>query len=589
MLGNIIEVSDNIVKIKLQIDLDTVPNLVNNYVIFDDDKKIVGEIIKIKEDIAYVNLLGQIINKKFVFGVIVKPPFKSKVKIISEEKVSYIIGMEQYDEKKDLYLGKSPIYEDVSIGVKIDTFFNNHFAIFGSTGSGKSCSVARILQNLLEKEGVIPYRSNIFLFDPYGEYYNAFHNINKKALDINYKLYTTDLKATKSSILRIPLWLLTVDDIAILLEIKKSSQLAVIEKALKFVTVFNSNNEEMIKQKNSIIASAIMNILTSGKTPVQIRDQIFSILTCYNTPQLNLDTEIIEPGYIRKLKQCIMIDNTGKIREIEMLMKFFNSFIDNSIELKLPDGSFKYTLEELKDGLEFALISEGILKSDKVYDEYNFIKLKLDNLIKSEYSEYFKCEEYETVEQFICNLLITKEKKKAQLVNFNLNYVDDRFGKIITKIFSKILFDYARKLKKKASFPIHIILEEAHRFAQKDNDNEIIGYNIFERIAKEGRKYAVIMGFISQRPKEISETCLSQCQNFLVFKLLHLNDLKFITEIIPNVNEKQVEKFKILPPGTCMAFGNAFKMPVFIKFEMPVPAPNSGNAKISDIWFIDKI
>lgn len=589
MLGKIIEVNEDNLLVNLNIDLNKVHSLVNHYVMIEDeDKKIVGEITSIKNNIANINLLGQLIDNKFVFGVIAKPSFRASVKIVSNDKVAYIIGLENYEENKHLYLGDSPIYPNVKIGVKIDDFFNSHFAIFGSTGSGKSCSVARIFQNLLQKQEYIPYRANTFIFDAYGEYTSAFENINTKAVDINFKLYTTNLKADPNKILKIPLWLLTVDDLALLLNAESASQLPVIEKALKLVSVFASEDEKAIKHKNDIIARTILDILSSGRPPVQIRDQIFSILTYYNTKELNLESKIFQPGYVRPVKHCLVIDGTGKIREMELLMTFFSSFVEEDLVLNLPDGSFKYDLKDLKDAFDFALISEGILKSDKVYDEYNSLKVRLDSLVNSEYSTYFEYDHYVNVETYIRDLLVTVDKRKAQIVNFNINYVDDRFAKSITKIYSRILFEYAKNLEKRASFPIHIVLEEAHRYVQNDNDINIIGYNIFERITKEGRKYAVIMGFISQRPSELSETCLSQCNNFLIFRILHPKDLAFIKDVLPNITEQITKKIKVLPPGTCIAFGNAFKMPSFIKFLMPDPAPSSSNAKISNIWFTRK-
>ena len=588
LLGKIIEVNGNEVIIKLNIDLESVDNLVDHYVIFEDGKeKLIGEITRISNNNAYINLLGQFINNKFVFGIITKPSFKAKAKIISNEKIDYIIGIERYSEDKHLYFGTSPVYEDISIGVKIDDFFSNHFAIFGNTGSGKSCSVARILQNLLEKQEYIPYRSNIFLFDTYGEYSNAFKNINNNAIDINFKQYTTNLKA-KEDIVKIPPWLLTVDDYALLLNVGDASQIPVIEKALKLVGIFIKKDDTSIKCKNSIIAKNILEILTSGNTPAQIRDQVFSVLTYYNTRELNLDSKIVMPGYTRPVKQCFVIDSSGKIREMELLMSFFNSFISDDFSYQLPDGTFKYTMDGFKEALNYALISEGSLKSNNVYDKYNDLKVRFEALLKSQYKKFFSCDDYVTLEQFICDLLITKDKKKAQLVSFNLNYVDDRFAKTLTKIYCHILFDYAKNLKNRASFPMHIILEEAHHYVKNDNDISIIGYNIFERITKEGRKYAIIMGLISQRPLELSETCLSQCSNFLVFKMLHPKDLEYIKGILPNIQEYQYNRLSVLPPGTCIAFGNAFKMPTFIKFDMPNPTPSSSNAKISDIWFTTK-
>jgi len=589
MLGNIIGIEENVILLKLNIELNKIQNLINMYVVFEEDKHLtVGEIVDIKESIAYINLVGEFINDKFVFGVIRKPSFGSKVKLVSKEKIPLIVGMPNYTENKDLELGNSPIYEGVKIGVNINDFFSNHFAIFGSTGSGKSCSVARIIQNLFTKQNSIAYRASIFIFDAYGEYHNAFGKLHDKVPEINFKTFTTNLKFSETEVIKIPLWFLDVDDIALLLNADKHSQLPIIEKALKLVTVFGQEEEKVIKQKNDIIARALLDILSSGRPSAQIRDQIFSVLSHYNTKELNLETQIYQPGYVRPFKQCLLIDSSGKIREMELITNFINNYLLESNELNLPDGTFKYSLEDLQDAFEFALISEGVLKSDKIFDETNVLKVRLHSLVNSNYNAYFDYPEFITKEAYIKQLLTAKDGKKAQILNFNINYVDDRFAKTITKIYSKLLFDFAKGMDNRGSMPFHIILEEAHRYVQNDNDVDLIGYNIFDRITKEGRKYGVILGLITQRPSEMSETALSQCNNFLCFKMLHPKDVEYIKNMVPNITNEIVKRLRILQPGNCVAFGLAFKVPTLIKFEMPNPEPASNSCNVIEKWFVTR-
>lgn len=589
MLGKIIGIEDDIIFIKLNIELDKFQNILNNHVIMEEaDRKFIGEIIEIKDGIGSISLQGELIDDKFVFGVIRKPSFSATVKLISKEKIPIIIGINDYKENKDLLIGESAIYEGIKIGVNINQFFSNYFAIFGSTGSGKSCSVARIIQNLFQKKNSIAYRSSIFIFDAYGEYHNAFEGLHDKVPEISFKSYTTNTKFSDTETLKIPLWLLDTDDLAILLNAEKASQLPIIEQALKLVTIFGREEETVIKHKNDIIARAILDILASGRPPAQIRDQIFSVLTTYNTKELNLETPIFQPGYTRPLKQCLLIDASGKIREMELLTTFMQTFLNDELELKMPDGTFKYTLKDLKDAFDFALIAEGVLKSDKVFDEANVLKVRLHSLVNSEYSTYFDVEEYVSKEQYIRGLLTAYDGRKAQIINFNINYVDDRFAKTITKIYSKLLFDYAKNLEKRATLPFHIILEEAHRYVQNDNDVELLGYNIFDRITKEGRKYGVLLGLISQRPSELSSTSLSQCSNFLIFKMLHPVDVEYIQKMVPNITNEVVKRLRILQPGTCIAFGNAFKLPILIKLAMPNPAPSSSSCDISGVWFVER-
>ena len=587
MLGTILSIEEAKVLVKLNPNL-TLTNLVNSFVIFENEKNnIIGEIVNLKDGIITISLVGEIKNQKFITGITNKPSLNSTIKLVSNEKVPHIIGIPNYVENKDLILGTSPIFENVKIGVDVNDFFSKHFAIIGSTGSGKSCAVARIFQNLFNKKSSVPYKASIFLFDAYGEYHNAFKNINELNNNINFKAYTTNTKSGDTEIIKIPLWFLGVDEIALLLNADKPSQLTIIEKALKYVTIFGREEQSVIKYKNDIIARAILDILSSGNPPAQIRDQVFSVLSYYNTSELNLETPVVQPGYTRPLKQCFLIDAAGKIREMELIMTIMNGYLMEEYNLSMPDGSFKYTLKDLKDAFEFALISEGVLNSQKIYDDLNILKVRLHTLLNSDSHIYFDYSEYITREKYIRNLLTAFNGRKAQIINFNINYIDDRLAKTITKIYSKLLFDYAKTLENKAAFPFHIVLEEAHRYVQNDNDTYLLGYNIFDRITKEGRKYGVILGLITQRPSELSETAISQCSNFLILKTQHPKDVNYIKEMVPNITDEIVNKIKALPPGMCVAFGTGFKMPTLIKFSLPNPMPNSQSCDISKTWFVN--
>ena len=188
-----------------------------------------------------------------------------------------------------------------------------------------------------------------------------------------------------------------------------------------------------------------------------------------------------------------------------------------------------------------------------------------------------------TEEQFIASL-VSKNNKKAQIVNFNLEDVEDWFVKFTTKFFVKMLFGYTKNNINRASMPFHLFLEEAHRYVQNDNDIKLLGYNIFDRVAKEGRKYGLVLSLISQRPVELSDTVISQMGNFLIFKITHPLDVDYIRKMLPNISNDIVEKQKSLQPGTCMAFGRAFKIPMIVRMALPNPTPESSNCDIVNTW-----
>jgi DNA helicase HerA-like ATPase len=199
---------------------------------------------------------------------------------------------------------------------------------------------------------------------------------------------------------------------------------------------------------------------------------------------------------------------------------------------------------------------------------------------------YFEVENFCTINEFISDLILVDGNKRAQIINFVLEGIDDRFAKALVKIYSRIFFNFMKSLPSRGSMPINIMLEEAHRYVQKDIDNDILGYNIFERIAKEGRKFGVMMDLVTQRPTELSETVLSQCSNFLIFKINHPADLEYIEKMVPNISSDVLEKQKSLQAGTCVAFGKMMKIPMIVKMELPNPEPQSSNAHVFDKWMI---
>ncbi len=584
MLGHIINLKDNIITLKLDCSILDLGNLINKDVIFKDTKTLVGEIVEVSSELLTIVLIGEIKENEFIYGDMSKPSLNATVRLITKNEIDIIL---QNDEKNSIEIGKSFVYEDYPIRLDINKFFSNHFAILGNTGSGKSYSVTKILQELFNDPNHMPYKTNIFLFDAYGEYQEALKNIGYNDSNINYKVYTTDLKTKEHERVKIPFWLLKTDDIGLLLNVTTPIQLQVIEKALKLVSYFSKEEESVIKQKNDIISRCLLEIILNGNSPIDIRNKVVSVLSKFHTSTLNLEAKLTQPGWTRTLKQCLCIEKSGKFSDIELVISFLEENIYDGFELQLPDGSFQYGLSEFYDALEFALISEGIFNSEKVYDYANILKIRLNTLLNSPSAIYFSYPKFITYEEYIKSLLLTNDGKKAQIINFNISYIDDLLAKTIVKIFSKIIFNYISTIKNRASFPFHIILEEAHRYIQNDNDTEIFGYNIFDRITKEGRKYGILLGLISQRPSEISETAISQCSNFLVFRMFHPRDIEFVKSILLHTNESFVNRLKALSPGICMIFGNAFKVPICVLMNKPNPEPSSSNCNIAKAWYIN--
>ena len=586
MLGKIISIIGDTVKIKLETNVYDLESIIGKNVIFDGTSiKIVGEIESGDSTNLDINLIGEIKNQKFSYGSIEKPAFKDACRFITKEELDIIYQNDT--STNSVSMGVSSIYRDYRISLDVNSFFSNHFAILGNSGSGKSYSTSNIIQKIFyEAKNSIPFRTNIFLFDAYGEYQPAFNDIGKNNPNLNYKVITTDLTSTEYRHLALPFWLLGTDDIALLLNADNENQIPIIEKALKLVGYFTQNEESVKDQKNDIIARSLLDIIFSGKSPSEIRNKLTSVLTKFKTEEINLEVSLTKGGWSRTIRQCLYVEQSGKFADIELVINYLEGFTQNEFQLTMPNGNFAYTIKEFALALEFALISEGVLTSEKVFDYANALKIRLNTLINSDYSKYFDYPNYVTREGYIKDLLTATNGRKAQIINFNINYVDDRLAKNLVKIYSKLLFDYTSKLKNRGSLAFHVLLEEAHRYVQEDIDVKLFGYNIFERIAKEGRKYGILLGLITQRPSELSETAISQCTNFLVFKMFHPKDVAFVKALLPSVSKNLLSNLNTFHPGMCITYGSAFKMPSVVIVDQPNPSPLSQNVDITRVWYV---
>ena len=582
MLENILTISKNSAIVSINKNSGTqITDLINLHVIFEDqNKKILGEIDSIEQDTVKISFLGELTSNDFIGGLIKKPSLDAKIRIINEDELKILTGV----ENRSIRLGVSPLYNDFPLNVSIDELFSNHTAIFGNTGSGKTYGICRIIQNIFPKSQIIPYKANLFIFDSYGEYINAFSKLHENNPFYSFKVITTNMKKNYEK-LNIPVCLLDLEDVLNLLEATNFSQIAMVDTALTYVKMFARNDKEALDFKNHILAKAITSIMYTNQTSSKIRDQIFEILSETNTPELSLETEVPGIGFTRQFRNCFDIDSEGRFAERKIISDYIKSFIDEDRKWNYDSTGVSYSLHDLEVALNFTLYSERYLLNEAMYDSAMSLKVKLHDLATRNNSSFFTNEGYITIDEYIKRIQINGNKK-SQIVNFNLEDVDDRFARSIVKIFGRMFMKYTKGLQERATFPIHMILEEAHRYVLEGDDKKLFGYNIFERIAKEGRKYGLILDLITQRPTDLNENVISQCANFLIFKINHPADLEYIAKSVPNMSEDVVEKQKTLQSGTCVAFGRIFKIPMIVKMEKADPPPTSANCEIYNNWMV---
>ncbi len=251
----------------------------------------------------------------------------------------------------------------------------------------------------------------------------------------------------------------------------------------------------------------------------------------------------------------------------------------------------KFSFSKLEEALDIAILFEESygnrqirdycsslitrFKSVKDRDDFNFLT-KID--LEVEYSDFLN--------QFIG---VNKEKKESQIATIDLNSANDEAVEVVSCVLSRMIFEKLSKAKDRNKFPVNLVLEEAHRYITTESGKVFGNANIiFERIAKEGRKYGMFLLISSQRPSELSRTVLSQCSNFLVHRIQNPEDLSHIRQITPHISETILKRLPSIPTQHALIFGHAVNLPTTFKVNTADPKPKSDNNEISKNWFRQK-
>lgn len=612
-IGRITSVGINGVVVDVNSDLGNYINTIDgilfigevgSYVsIYEIGRTIIAEIIGVDEKVQsanvnelarpnskrqiYLNLLGEIVGDKFCFGVSKMPLIFSTVYMISQKELITMLEVgeeeirvsEETDSTRKILLtiGKSVVFPDYEVKVNIDKFFGFHFAVFGNTGSGKSNTIAKILQNIFEKQNYSAKGAKFVIIDSNGEYNKAFSKLNELNSNIKHSLLSTDEVGEKK--FEIPVWALSADDWATLLHASEKTQIPVLKRAIDIARIFYNCEVDDVNIKNHILASTLLGIIQSSDTSPSKSDKLKAIVTKFKTNDISMSSIIKDDktlGNLIGINYGSMIDEAGVI---SFLMTFLNAqeISDNILKAMVP-----YSLSDFIKAVEFATLYEGSISSQRIQEYTSTLMTRLQSLQDGVQGRIFSKTEFNTVEEYIKSLL-----GENQIVDLDISSLDDSSAEVVTKVLAKLILDYLKGGEVKAETPINFIIEEAHRFIKNDTNYGVIGYNIFERIAKEGRKFGMLLGISSQRPSELSKTVVSQCSNFIIHRVQNPDDLQYLSKMVPYVNNNMIDRLTYIQTGNALVFGSAINLPTLTKFDQANPATDSGNAKISEKWYIE--
>jgi DNA helicase HerA-like ATPase len=558
-------------------------------------------------DLVPLGTLPQVRDGAFRFGVSTYPSLYADALYTVDsdlDRIFEVTGESENAQAQDdptatrlkaISIGKSVVFSDYAIKIRIDEFFGGHAAVLGNTGSGKSCTVASIIQSLFSKpDTYAAHGASFIILDVNGEYRQSFADLG---FDIrrSYWSLSSPLGSESAKVddpgetqndFRLPHWFMSVEEWELLLRASERTQQPVLRTALGLSTLFsNEGNPELALIKNHILASCIAHIMQGDAGSPTKTDRILSLLATFSTKEICSAT----------LKPSLAI-SFGQMKDVSAVNTLLSEHIQETITI--PDYANKpFPFASLGTALDLALLYEEShgnrqireycsqlmtrLKWIRERDEFAFLRVDPSNIL-----EYEKDTD-RFVERFIGlerdgNCL----RKTSQVTILDLNDSMDQVVEVASAVIARLVFERLRRAEPRNRLPVNIVLEEAHRYiAERPAGYAIEASKIFERIAKEGRKYGMFLLIASQRPSELSRTVLSQCSNFVVHRIQNPDDLSHIRQMTPFISESIMRRLPSLPKQHALIFGNAVNLPTTFRVRDASPRPKSDDARISELWF----
>lgn len=454
------------------------------------DQEVVGETVSKK--VGECLLIGTLSHKrKFTRGISVYPNVGQKVEMVSSAELKDIFSEFVSQDFSFSCLTKA---EDQRAFIHVNRFFGRHVACLGTTGSGKSCTVASILQRTIEKYP----DTHILAIDLHGEYATAFPE------------NTLLIEADK---VELPYWLLNFEefqDLAVdITEFTAHNQITGLRDALLQARQ-KTDEEEKLGLGNAVTIDSPI-YFDLQEMLQQIRD--------WNVQMV--------PGATTKPKK-------GPLHGV------FDRFLIR-FDSKINDPRFRF-----------------MFSPQKYSDNQS-----LTDLLK----EY---------------LSIDTGKRMAVI---DLSGIPFEAVGVAVSVISRVVYEFNFWNPERRKFPILMLFEEAHNYIPNRPEAKFsAAKSAVERLAKEGRKYGIGIIVISQRPKELSETVISQCNTFIAMRLTNPEDQNYIRRLVPDALAGLMDMLPSLRTGEALIVGDSVVMPTRVLVDMPNPEPKSADVDFAKHW-----
>lgn len=566
-------------------------------------------------------------KEQFIQGVYNFPSLDNPVWYVTEDDLKHIFDDKEdgnkIDYQKDFYLpiGTSPAFQNYKVKICPDQFFVKHAAILGNTGSGKSCTLTSILRNLFRfryNDNAQLSNAHIVIFDTNGEYKDAF--ISNSGNDEELKLINAYYYGGDAEV-KVPYWLMNWDDFKYLFKPGEGVQAPVLNRAIGL-----AKNEEEIDNKGfpSVYIQYIQDIITQINGSAEDYWKIKN----YNKVILGLKSKNFSLKSGEKLNDILekIPDGTSynKPNPIEIeditneLQAFINGMEEENTDIQVTneqniDLPIWFSYQDLcKKFLDAAINQEGV-SNNRIAEFMSTLRLRMNSflndkriaiplmlkdteeanrnilpqfiaLLLGDYNKFFGKEENNNfIKQYNSSNSLDNNNTN-QITIIDVSQLPFEVLETVTGILGRIILEFVANFlpKQRGKYPIVIVLEEAQNYIAESKES--IAKTVFERIAREGRKYGLSLIVSSQRPSELSKTVLSQCNSFVIHRLQNPEDQKYVRGLISSVNADLLEQLPIIPQQHAIITGDCVRTPIQVRIDEVNPTPNSHNPEFIKNW-----
>lgn len=567
----------------------------------------------------------------FRFGVSTFPPLYADALYARDEDLDRIFNVElppvlatkqdavgaehQGSVPHNIEIGTSAVFKGYPVKSRLDELFGGHVAVLGNTGSGKSCTVASIFQSLFMKpEAFASLSASFVIFDVNGEYRRALDKLPALIRSCYLKASEPDVAIAAPSAgrktaettdrFRLPHWFMSVDEWALLLRASEGAQLPALRTALGLTTLFQEDAGQQAAQagaqnnlneiRNHVLAKIILSILGTDASTGSKEGQVLAVLNSFSTAEISRDT--IAASLYNDYGQFKDGPGSNTANNYQAMLTLLDGFVNE--EPVLPSYSnLPFSFERLQAALDLALYYEEASGNKQIRDYCSQLVTRLKSVIDNPDYEFLRADvaalqlHDREPTHYVDRLLGIavddgRYKKERQICVIDLNDASDEIVELASAVVARLIFDRMRRADPRNAMPVHLILEEAHRYISEKPSRFAIDAGItFQRIAKEGRKYGAFLIVASQRPSELSKTVLSQCNNFIIHRIQNPDDLSQIRQMTPFISETVLKRLPSLPKQHALIFGNSVNIPTTFRVRDADPTPNSNDTQVRDIWY----